>query len=747
MSPRSASSSRPSRTDSAPRPRRRIVIIGGGLSGLVTAYELSRTPELRARFEVDLYQLGHRLGGKLASGRNLAQSGRSEEHGLHVWFGFYANTFALVREIYERWSAPEDCPLRGLEDVATPVHRGFLGDPGPGRWSFRPVDHIPNAAEPGSPSLSTGAADWILGLGAWVRRFMNLGLPAGSRRSGLARRLIALARLLERRIIDLARRWQSLRDQERLDWARKIDRRLATLQRWAVQPLVRRGVERGLVELARRVDFATAVCRGLLDPEDGIMLDGDLDRINDRDFRQWLLEHGCSLDTVRHWSWIEGLYDASFQYIAGERHRPSFEAGTALRFALRALLTYQGAFVYLINAGMGEALIAPLYEVLRSQGVRFHFFHRLDDLDLDADAHRVRRLHLARQAKLERDRYEPLVTIEGLRCWTVEPDWSQLEDGEALAAAGVDFESRRPSPVETPVTLELGDDFDQVVLALPLGAIAPDRQGRTPCRAWLDAHPQVARAVESINLVPSVAAQLWLDEDHRGLGWSSRPAVLRSPSWFSIWCDMTPVIDHEGWKRPRPRSTLYFCGAAPLRSHLQPGEDLRTKARELARARTELSGLLEEHGSDLLGSVTAGGFDWSVLHDPEGRDGPARLNAQYVRINVEPSDLCDVAAVGTSFHRLEPHQSGLENLVLAGTWIRTSINSTCVEAAAMSGMAAARALGVTDRPVIGESFFCRAPSRAALPDKRYRPDPMPLPSVRERPCHNVSFDRLPPNHV
>jgi len=45
-----------------------------------------------------VYQLGWRLGGKGASGRGV--HGRIEEHGLHVWMGWYDNAFRLLRECY-----------------------------------------------------------------------------------------------------------------------------------------------------------------------------------------------------------------------------------------------------------------------------------------------------------------------------------------------------------------------------------------------------------------------------------------------------------------------------------------------------------------------------------------------------------------------------------------------------------------------------------------------------------------------
>ena len=69
--------------------RTKVAVLGGGAGGMTAAFELTATPELRERFEVTVYQLGWRLGGKGASGRNRGVADRIEEHGLHIWFGFY----------------------------------------------------------------------------------------------------------------------------------------------------------------------------------------------------------------------------------------------------------------------------------------------------------------------------------------------------------------------------------------------------------------------------------------------------------------------------------------------------------------------------------------------------------------------------------------------------------------------------------------------------------------------------------
>lgn len=42
----------------------RIVILGGGMAALTTAYELTNRPGWQDCFEITFYQMGWRLGGK-----------------------------------------------------------------------------------------------------------------------------------------------------------------------------------------------------------------------------------------------------------------------------------------------------------------------------------------------------------------------------------------------------------------------------------------------------------------------------------------------------------------------------------------------------------------------------------------------------------------------------------------------------------------------------------------------------------
>ena len=75
----------------------RVAVIGGGCASVAAVWELSR-PEHAGCYQVTLFQEGWRLGGKGASGRGA--HGRIEEHGLHIWLGFYDNAFRMMRECH-----------------------------------------------------------------------------------------------------------------------------------------------------------------------------------------------------------------------------------------------------------------------------------------------------------------------------------------------------------------------------------------------------------------------------------------------------------------------------------------------------------------------------------------------------------------------------------------------------------------------------------------------------------------------
>ncbi len=52
--------------------RRKIAILGGGAGAMTAAFYLTCAPDWRERYDITVYQLGWRFGGKGASGRNRA---------------------------------------------------------------------------------------------------------------------------------------------------------------------------------------------------------------------------------------------------------------------------------------------------------------------------------------------------------------------------------------------------------------------------------------------------------------------------------------------------------------------------------------------------------------------------------------------------------------------------------------------------------------------------------------------------
>ncbi|MBF2057045.1 MAG: FAD-dependent oxidoreductase [Cyanobacterium sp. T60_A2020_053] len=75
--------------------RKKVVVIGGGLAGLASAYELSQRG-----FEVTLMEKAPQLGGKIASWDiQVGEDNFKMEHGFHGFFPQYYNLKSIVKEI------------------------------------------------------------------------------------------------------------------------------------------------------------------------------------------------------------------------------------------------------------------------------------------------------------------------------------------------------------------------------------------------------------------------------------------------------------------------------------------------------------------------------------------------------------------------------------------------------------------------------------------------------------------------
>ncbi|HYH99824.1 FAD-dependent oxidoreductase [Hyalangium sp.] len=698
-----------------------IAIVGGGCAGITAAFELTR-PELRGQYRVTVYQLGWRLGGKGASGRGPAD--RIQEHGLHLWMGFYENAFRLIRECYaELKRDPATCRIADWSDAFVPDHFNGVADWSPdGRWSPWTVQLPPFEGLPGDPG--NALPRWTIG--DYLARSLELvrtllatvqepapgaapEAPQPPKSTGTPEALLeTMSRLLEYgRFATLAAVVEALG---------LMEVALATLRRYPENLLIRfhdavvtavRGQFEKLIESNDRlrrvweiVDMMLAIIRGALrfrlltDPR-------GFDAIDDYDCREWMRLNGASERTINS-AFIRALYDLTFAYEDGDLSRPRVAAGQGLRAAFRAFFTYRGAFFWKMRSGMGDVVFAPFYEVLKRRGVRFEFFHRLENVKLCDPAHLapgerpfVEALEFDVQAAIPGGgEYQPLVDVRGLPCWPAAPDYRQLVEGERLEQEEWKFESHWERRKVGTRTLRVGKDFDLVILAVGGGAIP------FLCKELMERDPRWRAMVERVKTVPTQACQLWMNTDMKELGWSHAPVNLCAfVKPFDTWADMSHLATEESWPRP-PGALAYFCSVlqdVPEEERARPA----FPEEQHERVRRNSVRFLEKDLAHLWPRAyrESGGFRWELLMDPSaphgesaGEAGEARFASQYWTANVNPSDRYTLSLPGSLRARISPLDNTYDNLTVAGDWTDSGFNQGCVEAAVMSGRLAAHAI-------------------------------------------------------
>ena len=716
----------------------KIAILGGGMGAMSAALALTEIDPNREKYEITVHQLGWRLGGKTASGRNPAYGQRIEEHGLHIWSGAYDNAFTLMRLAFKALNRPPSDPLATIGDAFKRQNEFFLTSHendtySPWSFWFDP-DGDPNlfpgadslwGNDPVMPSIETLIRRMIAWLERLIGQHQELVLSAGPQGAAMpgisdlpphVQSLIASVpsgppAVGATVLLHASRRAAELLENgdksvPELDWVDIADILRCALYLVFAAYLASQGrpdrkiFEQGLVGILMAIGAIDNDC-----------VQQGFHTLDPFDFREFLLQSSPALlkDDIRTFLsrtvLLRALYDYCFAYEAGDRTKPSLSACTAVQSLLRLGLTYKGAFFFKATAGFGDTIFTPIYQLLKSRGVTFCFFHNVTALLPSADGSMIETIVIEQQADLapgvpEYDPFGP--PVSGIHSWPNATLWDQILNGEKLAAAGVNFEdyySPQP-PATATLHLQRGHDFDQVVLGIPVGALG------TICKALVDQRQDWADMVSNLATVRTEALQFWVDCAVQDLGGpfvapqtppeALGPITTGYVSPLDTYSDMSQLLPAEDWPSPKPLSVAYFCGVMADSAAPNDAKLATEKAKQdgLVWATSQLQGLWSNAGK-------GANFQWNLLHVARAATGQDRFDQQFWRANISPSERYVLSLPNTLQYRLDPGNSGYANLFLAGDWTKVpEVNVGAVEVAAMSGLAAASALSGVKIPIV-----------------------------------------------
>jgi uncharacterized protein with NAD-binding domain and iron-sulfur cluster len=660
--------------------KKKIAVLGGGPAAITAAFWLTVDPNWRKHYEVTVYQMGWRLGGKCTSGVNQDENGRVEEHGLHMLGGFYENTFRTIRRAYA------ECAHKRLKGVGTFEEKFAplfaydkmekIGDD----WKFWNFSFPKNQEKPGEeyrfkkrerPGTPWSYVRKVLGLMLHLYeknepdedqrpRRPDLNIPEDFQFPAEVAEVLRELSVLVISDLALTIGRASITF---LDLAHELAMRLGDDPRdhtyaeyMALSMIAGEIVDRTkrsdqldaasdeLRRLAIIINTGAAMVVGMI--ADGVILEG-YKPINKLDFREWMTNHGCSYPDS---PLIRAGYQACFAYEGGDTNNPQFAAGVALYGALR-MFDYRTAPWWQMNGGTGDCVFAPLYKVLDDRKVKFKFFHEVKKLHVSDDGNRIEKIDIDVQANLRNETYDPLLdTLQ----WPNQPQGKQLAGN---VPAGHNFESPNHPVAAGTITLRRGDPsengFDYVILGIPIAAL------QKIC-SELDIRSSKWRLMlEKLQTVQTQALQVWFkaSSSELGYGGESDPPCATA---FEPPFDTYKGTDLEG---------KYIRHYASLCAVLPDGQDLDDVRKNEEVFFTRMSQV------------------WWPNFNREAFAGQP-----FVKANTFPADRYTLSLPGTVEYRIRPDKSGFENLYLAGDWTLTDLNCGCFEAAVISGMMASQAI-------------------------------------------------------
>lgn len=488
---------------------RRLAVLGGGMASLSAVYALTSRPDWQDELDITVYQLGWRLGGKAASGRAREAGNRTMADGIHTLLGFSDNAFAVMRDCYRELRRPADGPLAEFcaataeAERANPhryaVRRHYIGDIAE-TFNDRTY-HIPfslpaNALVPGDGTSVDPRAVLTLAMDTLLKRAP--GSPSSMPPAWTHEefdRIVATAEvnvdrwLAEPEPLQLAGAiWHKMLDAQPAGArARTAEHIIVTLVKAHVRQLWAKSkahIHDAWITYRSWIiqDFLASNVCGML--ADEVLVRG-FTQLNNVTYADWWMSHAAVPEGAAITA-QSTLGEFPYDLVFGDRHddtlsptpsdnsmweSPDIEAGTMLIGLFHYLLAYKGAPEWRLQAGSGEALVAPMYHVLENRGVKFEFFSRVRNLHLDAAGKSIASITIERQATAKSGAYDPTYDVGGVSYWPTEPLYDQLLEGYAIKKDHANLESLQTDWEGRTYSIERGTDFDDVLLGIPIGAL------------------------------------------------------------------------------------------------------------------------------------------------------------------------------------------------------------------------------------------------------------------------------------
>jgi uncharacterized protein with NAD-binding domain and iron-sulfur cluster len=321
-----------------------------------------------------------------------------------------------------------------------------------------------------------------------------------------------------------------------------------------------------------------------------------------------------------------------------------------------------------MESGMGEVVIAPIYQVLAKRHVTFNFLSRLTNVNVAG--RRVTKLHFEVLGQLQKN-YSPYRKRVGLHgTFEYVPSTPPRDVAEAprkgefhrMHARWADSKPGRYDAVE------LTED-DHVILAIPpkvLKEVAPVLVKNEIWKACLTGDTKTASR-------PIASVQLWYDRPGDPANRIAEAVAAGHEGPLEVWADMSHILSREGF--PQSAQELeYLCGP-------RPGDPAPTQKEEIDRVNAEVDKWLAAHGPYMLGRT------------PDGpRNIPPGEIHRYTSASLEPSDEYVLSLPNTIAHRVHPRRTGFTNLSVAGDWVKNGLDCGCAESAVTGGLLAGKSV-------------------------------------------------------